>query len=81
MKILLGNFSVKVGIEDIFKSAIGNEGWHKLSKDNEVRVVNFITSKILSKVQCSHILIFLETRRQIDYILINTRRNSSVLAV
>jgi hypothetical protein len=46
----LGDFNAKVGREDIFKAAIGNEGLHN-SNDNGVRVVNFATSKILlSKV-------------------------------
>jgi hypothetical protein len=47
MKILLGDFNAKVGREDIFKLAIGNESSHKISNDNGVRVVNFATSKNL----------------------------------
>jgi hypothetical protein len=46
MKILLGDFSAKVG-EDIFKPTIGNESLHEISNDNWVRVVNFATSKNL----------------------------------
>jgi hypothetical protein len=34
MKILLGNFSAKVGSEDIFKPIIGNENLHEISIDN-----------------------------------------------
>jgi hypothetical protein len=45
MKILLGNFNVKVGREDIFKLTIGNE----ISIDNGVRLVNSATSKNLSQ--------------------------------
>jgi hypothetical protein len=45
MKILLGDFNAKVGRENIFKSAIGNESLHEIRKDNGVRVVNFATSK------------------------------------
>jgi hypothetical protein len=55
MKMLLGDFIVRVGKEDNFKPTIGNESLHKISNDNGVGVVNFATSKILSKVQCSHI--------------------------
>jgi hypothetical protein len=44
MKILLGDFSAKVGREDIFKP-IGNEGLHEISNDNGVTVVNFATSR------------------------------------
>jgi hypothetical protein len=34
IKILLGDFSAKVGRQDIFKLAIGNESLHKISNDN-----------------------------------------------
>jgi exonuclease III len=47
MKILLGDFNAKVGREDIFKPTIRNESSHEISNDNEVRVVNFATSKNL----------------------------------
>jgi hypothetical protein len=43
MKILLGDFNVKVGREDIFKLTIGNERLHEISNDNGVKVVNFAT--------------------------------------
>jgi hypothetical protein len=45
-KILLGDFSAKVGREDIFKPTIGNESLHEISNDNGVGIVNFATSKI-----------------------------------
>jgi hypothetical protein len=47
MKILLGDFSAKVGRKDIFKLTIGNETLHEISNDNGVRIVNFATSKNL----------------------------------
>jgi hypothetical protein len=47
MKILLGDFNVKIGIEDIFKPKLGMNVYMKLSNDNGVRVVNFITFKNL----------------------------------
>jgi hypothetical protein len=49
MKILLGDFIVKVGREDISKPTIGNESLHEIirSNDNGVRLVNFATSKKL----------------------------------
>jgi hypothetical protein len=34
MTILLGDFKVKVGREDIFKLIIGNESLHEVSNDN-----------------------------------------------
>jgi hypothetical protein len=45
LKILLGDFNVKVGREDIFKPTIGNESLHESTNDNGVRLVNFATSK------------------------------------
>jgi exonuclease III len=45
MKILWGDFSVKVGRENIFKLTIGNESLHEISNDSGVRVVNFAISK------------------------------------
>jgi hypothetical protein len=45
MKILLGDFIAKVGIDDIFKLTIENESSRKISNDNAVRLVNFATSK------------------------------------
>jgi hypothetical protein len=45
MKILFGDFSAKVGREDIFKPTIGNESLHKISNNNGVRLVNFARSK------------------------------------
>jgi hypothetical protein len=47
MKILLGDFSAKVGRYGIFKLTIWNESLHKISNDNGVRLVNFATSKNL----------------------------------
>jgi hypothetical protein len=44
MKIVLGEFSAKVGREDIFKTTIGNESLHQISNDNGVTVVNLATS-------------------------------------
>ena len=34
MKILLGDFNAKVGLEDIFKPTIAKESLHKISNDN-----------------------------------------------
>jgi hypothetical protein len=47
MKILLGDFNLKVGRDDIFKPIIGNESLHETSNDNGVRVLNFATSRNL----------------------------------
>jgi len=47
MKMLLGDFTAKVGRENIFKPTIGQENLHQDSNDNRVRLVNFATSKYL----------------------------------
>jgi hypothetical protein len=46
---ILLDFNAKVGNEDIFKPAIGNESLHKISNDHDVKVVNFAISKNLSQ--------------------------------
>jgi hypothetical protein len=89
MKILLGDFNAKVGREDIFKLTLGNESSHKISNDNGVRVVNFATSKslIVKSTMFPHRSIHKytspdrKTHNQIDHILIDTRRHSSILDV
>jgi len=47
MKMLLGDFNVKVGRENSFKPTIGQESLHQDSNDNGVRLVKFATSKNL----------------------------------
>jgi exonuclease III len=47
MKILLGDLTAKVGREDIFEPTIEIESLHKISNDNGVTVVNFVTSRNL----------------------------------
>jgi len=46
MKIPLGDFNAKVGIENIFKPTIENESLHQESSDNGFRIVNFYASNI-----------------------------------
>jgi hypothetical protein len=91
IKILLGNFNVKVGREDIFKPTIGNESLHKISNDNGVRLVNFATSKNLrvKSMMFPHRNIHKytwtspdgKTHNQIDYILVDGLRHSNILDV
>jgi hypothetical protein len=47
-KILLGDFSAKVGRKDIFKPTIVNENLHEISNNNGAIIVNFATSKNLT---------------------------------
>jgi hypothetical protein len=62
MNILLGDFNVKIGREDIFKPTISYKSLHKITNDNGDRIVNLVTSKkLLSKVRSSLIAAFINT--------------------
>jgi hypothetical protein len=90
MKILLGDFNATVGKENIFEQTIGNERLHEINNDNGVRVVNFATSKNLGVKSTTfpHRKIHKYTwispegnsHNQIDDVLINRRRHSSILS-
>jgi hypothetical protein len=91
MKKLLGDCNAKVGREDIFKPTIKNESLHEICNDNGVRVVNFATSKNLTVKsmmfphrdthKCTWTSPDGKTHNQIDHILIDRRRHSSILDV
>ena len=91
MQILLGDFNAKVGRENIFKQTIGNESLRQDSNDNGVRIVNFATSKNLvvkstvfpNRDIHKHTWTSPDgkTHNQIDNILIDRRRQSSILDV
>jgi len=91
MKILLGDFNEKVGRENIFKPTIGNESLHQHSNDNGVRTVTFATSKnlVVKSTMFPHQNIHKytwtsldgTTHNQIDHILIDRRRHTSILDV
>jgi hypothetical protein len=62
MKILLGDFNIKVGEKYIFKLTTGNECLGQDSSDNGVRIVNFVTQKIyLPRSKCSRSETFIST--------------------
>jgi len=91
MKILLGDFITKVGRENILKPTIRNESLHQHSNDNGVRIVTFATSKnlLVKSTMFPHRNIHKytwtypdgKTHNQIDHILIDRRRHTSVLDV
>ena len=91
MKILLGNFNVKVGSESIFKPTIGIESLHQDSNDNGVRIVYFGTSKnlVVKSTMFPHRNIHKctwtspdgQTHNQIDQILIDRRWHSNIIDV
>jgi hypothetical protein len=91
MKIVLGDFNVKVGKENIFKPTIGNYSLHEISNDNGVRLVNFATSwnlRVKSTIFPHHNIqkdTWMspdgKTDNQIDHILVDRRRHSNVLDV
>jgi len=49
MKILLGDFNVKLGTEDIWKPTTCSESLHQDSKDNSVRIVSFTHPYLIVK--------------------------------
>ena len=91
MRILLGDFNAKVGRENIFKPTIGNESLHQDSNDNGVRIVNFGISKNLvvtsmmfphrNTHKCNWTSPDGQTHNQIDQLLIDRRRHSSIIDV
>ena len=91
MKKLLGDFSAKVGTENIIKPTIGQESLHQDSNDNGVRLVNLVTSKnlVVKSTMFPHRNIHkytwtspeVKTHNQIDHVLISRRWHSSVLDV
>jgi hypothetical protein len=90
MKILLGDSNAKVGREDIFKQIIVNKNLHEISNDSGVSVVNFATSEnhIFKSAMFPQRNIHKstwtcngKTHNQIDYMLIDRRRHSSILDV
>jgi hypothetical protein len=90
IKILL-DFSAKVGREDIFKPAVENEILHESSNDNEVRVVNFATSKnvIVKSTMFPHHNIHKyictstdgKMHSQIDHVLVDKRWHLSIVDI
>jgi hypothetical protein len=80
MKILLGDFSAKVGRDDIFKP-VGCESLHEIINYNGVGVVNFSASKsvIVKSTKFLHCNVHKftwtspdgKTHNQIDHILID----------
>jgi hypothetical protein len=87
---LLRDFNAKIGREGIFKSTIGSV-YTKLVMIMELRVVNFATSKNLIVKSAMfphrniHKFIWIspdgKTHNQIDHILLDRRRHSSILDV
>ena len=77
--------------ENIFRPTIGKEGLHQDSNDNGVRLVNFATSKnlVVKSTMFPHRNIHKytwtspdgKTNNQMDHILIDRRRHSSILDV
>jgi hypothetical protein len=61
MKILLRDFNAKVGKENIFKPTAGNEGLHQDSNGDGVRIVKFVTPKMLLRARCFRTETFVST--------------------
>jgi hypothetical protein len=91
VKILLGNFSSKVGRVDIFKAIIGSDSLHKINNDNGVKIVNFASSKnlLVKDTVFSFCNIHKNTltspegkpHNQIDHVLIDIRWHPNIVDV
>jgi phage-related protein len=89
MKILLEDLNVQLWRRYIFKPIIGNENLHQDSTDNNVRIVNFATSKnlVVESTMFPHRNIHTctwtspdgKTHNQIYLILIDRRWHASIL--
>ncbi|PNF35986.1 hypothetical protein B7P43_G02286 [Cryptotermes secundus] len=80
--VIIGDFSAQIGVEDDMKDVVGNAPLYEISNDNGVRVVNFATSKNFT-VKSTMYLTSPDGKihDQIDHILIDRRRHSSLLDV
>jgi hypothetical protein len=77
VKIMLEDFSAKVGRENIFKMTIGNESLQQDNNVNGVRIVNFSTSKIYSlRARCSRTETFISTTELLVRRRLTARLNS-----
>jgi hypothetical protein len=82
-EILLRDFNVKLGREDIFKPAIGNESLHQGSSGTGVRIINSATSKylVVNSIMLRHRKLHdytltspdAKTHNQVDNILIDKK--------
>jgi hypothetical protein len=91
MQILLVDLNSKVGRENIFKPTIWNDSLHRNNNDSGVTIVNFATSKnlVVKSTMFPHRNIQKYTwttpdgkaYNQINHILIDRRRHSSILDV
>jgi hypothetical protein len=91
MKILLGDFNIKVGREAIFSSTTGSECSHEICNDNGISAVNLATSRNLIVKSTMFPIItftdlighFLKERHTIksESYFTHRRRHSSVLDV
>ena len=88
IKIILGDFKVKVGKENIYKPTIGNESLHNKTNNNATKIIEFTVSKVLNvrSTTFPHKEIHKETRystdgkiaNQIDHVLISSRFRSAI---
>jgi hypothetical protein len=86
-----GDFTVKVGREDILKPTFGDDSLHEIGNDKGVRVVNFVISKslIAKSTTFPHCNIhkfmwtspLVKAHNQVDHILLGRRPHSSELDV
>ncbi|XP_025407911.1 craniofacial development protein 2-like [Sipha flava] len=91
VKVVLGDFIVKIGKEICYRPTIGQQSLHNNSNDNGVRVIYFATSKgmAISSTFFPHKQIHKQTwmspsgttKNQIDHIMIESRRKHCITNV
>jgi exonuclease III len=91
IKLIVGDFNVKIGKEEIYKGITGKHSLHTTSNDNGERLIDFAGSKnmVINSICFIHTDIHKQTllspdgltANQIDHLLIDKRFASSILDV
>ena len=89
--MLVGDFNAKVGGEGIFGPTVGKHSLHEKTSDNGFRLVSFAAAQnmVVSSTRFQHLNIHkatwrspdLNTKNQIDHVVIDGRHASSILDV
>ena len=91
IKVLVGDFNAKVGREGIFGPTVGKHSLHEKTSDNGFRLVSLSAAQnmLISSTRFQHLNIHkatwrsldLNTKNQIDHVVIDGRHASSILDV
>jgi len=91
VKILLGDFNAKIGVEPHFSPTIGKNSLHTKSNDNGTRLINFAMARnmVISSTTFPHKNIHKQTwvspdgrtRNQIDHVVVDDRIKRCIMDV